>query len=163
MSGILAENNGKHLLIYKGAVEEMLDICSHAFDPGEDKQLHIENDKIVPMDSAMREVILNTSRKLNEEGLRVLLVAIKEYDERPLTYSVADENNMILTGFIGFLDPAKASAKPSIEALQKLGVTLKVLTGDNEIVTKKICRDVGIPINNVLLGHELENISDQDL
>jgi Mg2+-importing ATPase len=76
---------------------------------------------------------------------------------------VADENNMTLTGFIGFLDPAKPSAQPSIEALHQLGITLKVLTGDNEIVTKKICRDVGIPVNNILLGPDLDNISDADL
>nr|MBC7614109.1 magnesium-translocating P-type ATPase [Pseudopedobacter sp.] len=163
MSVILEEKNGKHLLICKGAVEEMLEHCSHAFDPGEDKQLHIENDKIVPMDDAMRKIVLNTSRKLNEEGLRVLLVAIKEDDKRPLTYSVADETKMVLTGFIGFLDPAKPSAKPAIEGLQKLGVSIKVLTGDNEIVTKKICRDVGIPVNHILLGREIELLSDEQL
>lgn len=163
MSVILEEKNGKHLLICKGAVEEMLDLCTNAFDPGEDKQLHIENDKIVPMDEAMRQIILNTSRKLNEEGLRVLLVAIKEYDERPLTYSVADETDMVLTGFVGFLDPAKPSAKPAIEGLQKLGVSIKVLTGDNEVVTKKICRDVGIPVQHVLTGKELEQMSDKEL
>jgi P-type Mg2+ transporter len=163
MSVILEEKSGKHLLICKGAVEEMLDLCSYAFDPGEDKQLHIENDKIVLMDDAMRKIILSTSRKLNEEGLRVLLVAIKEYDERPLTYSVSDENSMVLTGFIGFLDPAKPSAKPAIEGLQKLGVSIKVLTGDNEIVTKKICRDVGIPIQHVLTGNEIEELSDAEL
>ena len=163
MSVILEQRNHKHLLICKGAVEEILDLCTHAFDPGEDKQLHIESDRIIPMDNNMRNIILKTSKKLNEEGLRVLLVAIKEYDERPLTYSVADESNMVLTGFIGFLDPAKPSAKPSIQALQKLGITLKVLTGDNETVTKKICNDVGIPINNILLGNELENISDDEL
>ena len=163
MSVILEESNGKHLLICKGAVEEMLDLCTHAFDPGEDKQLHIENDKIVPMDDTIRELILSTSKKLNKEGLRVLLVAIKENEERPLTYSVADENNLILTGFIGFLDPAKPSAKPAIEGLHKLGVSIKVLTGDNEVVTKKICRDVGIPINNILLGNELEKMSDDEV
>ncbi len=160
MSVILEMKNGKHLLICKGAVEEMLSICSSAFDPGEDRQLHIEQDKVVPMDEKIRANILNTSRKLNEEGLRVLLVAIKEYDERPLTYSVADECNLTITGFIGFLDPAKPSAKPSIEALLKLGVSIKVLTGDNEIVTKKICRDVGIPVNNFLLGSEVEQMDD---
>jgi Mg2+-importing ATPase len=163
MSVILEEANHKHLLICKGAVEEMLGLCSYAFDPGEDNQLQIESDDIVPMDEKMRNTILNTSRKLNEEGLRVLLVAIKEYDERPLTYSVADECDMILTGFIGFLDPAKPSAKPSIEALHQLGVNIKVLTGDNEVVTKKICKDVGIPINNILLGKDLENMSDEEL
>jgi Mg2+-importing ATPase len=163
MSVILDQPNDRHLLICKGAVEEVLGHCSFAFDPGEDRQLHTEQDRIIPMDEKMRETVLKTSKKLNEEGLRVLLVAIKEYDERPLTYSVADETNMVLTGFIGFLDPAKPSAKPSIAALQKLGITLKVLTGDNEIVTKKICRDVGIPINNILLGNDMEHISDEQL
>ena len=163
MSVILEEKNHKHLLICKGAVEEMLDLCSHAFDPGEDDQLQINSDAIVPMDKKMRDTILSTSRKLNEEGLRVLLVAIKEYDERPLTYSVADESKMIMTGFIGFLDPAKPSAKPAIEALYKLGINIKVLTGDNEVVTRKICKDVGIPVNNILLGKDLENLTDDEL
>lgn len=161
MSVILEERNGKHLLICKGAVEEMLEHCSSAFDPGEDKQLHIENDTIVAMDNTMRKIVLETSKKLNEEGLRVLLVAIKEYDERPLNYTIADETNMVLTGFIGFLDPAKPSAKPAIEGLQKLGVNIKVLTGDNEIVTKKICRDVGIPVQHILLGKDIERLSDE--
>jgi Mg2+-importing ATPase len=163
MSVILEQRNHKHLLICKGAVEEMLDLCGYAFNPGEDRQLHAASDTIIPMDEAMRKIVLNTSRKLNEEGLRVLLVAIKEYDERPLTYSVADEQQMVLTGFIGFLDPAKPSASPSIQALQELGVRLKVLTGDNEVVTKKICRDVGIPVTNILLGNELEQMDDTAL
>lgn len=78
------------------------------------------------------------SEKLNAEGLRVLLVAIREFEgNHPLNYSVADENNLILTGFIGFLDPAKPSAEPSIKALHKLGVEVKVITGDNDIVAKK--------------------------
>jgi Mg2+-importing ATPase len=163
MSVILEQANHKHLLICKGAVEEILDLCAYSFDPGEDLQLHIEADKVIPMDENIRKNILQLSKKLNKEGLRVLLVAIKEYDERPLTYSVADESNMILTGFIGFLDPAKPSAKPSIEALHKLGVTLKVLTGDNDVVTKKICKDVGIPVNHILLGNDLDHISDEEL
>jgi Mg2+-importing ATPase len=163
MSVILEDNNHKHLLICKGAGEEVLDLCTHAFDPGEDDALQIKSDAIIPMDEKTREIILKTSRKLNEEGLRVLLVAIKQYDERPLTYSVADESNMILTGFVGFLDPAKPSAKPSIEALHKLGISIKVLTGDNEVVTKKICKDVGIPVNNILLGKDLETMSDEEL
>ncbi|ASU36475.1 magnesium-translocating P-type ATPase [Mucilaginibacter xinganensis] len=163
MSVILEEKNHKHLLICKGAIEEVLDLCSNALDPGVDNKLQIKSDAIIPMDEKMRKTILSISKKLNEEGLRVLLVAVKEYDERPLTYSVADENNMILTGFIGFLDPAKPSAKPSIEALHKLGIQIKVLTGDNEVVTKKICIDVGIPVTNVLLGKELESMSDLEL
>ena len=160
---VILERQHKHLLICKGAVEEMLDLCHRVFDPGEDSQLQIDTDDILPLDERMRQTILETTKKLNKEGLRVLLVAVKEFEERPLTYSVADENDMIVVGFIGFLDPAKSSAKPAIEALHKLGVELKVLTGDNEIVTKKICRDVGIPINHILLGHELEKIGDVEL
>lgn len=163
MSVILEHKNGKQLLICKGAVEEMLDLCSHAFDPGEDRRLHIEKDLVVPMDETMRNTVLRTSQKLNADGLRVLLVAIKECGERPLNYGVADENNLILTGFIGFLDPAKPSARPAIEGLQRLGIDVKVLTGDNEIVTKKICRDVGIPFQQVLSGKEIEAMGDEEL
>ncbi|CAA9194436.1 Magnesium-transporting ATPase, P-type 1 [Flavobacterium bizetiae] len=164
MSVILKMRNGNHLLICKGAVEEILDLCSHSFDPGEDKELHLENDKVIPMDKKMHNTVLQTSKKMNEEGLRVLLVAIREFDgKHPLTYSVQDENNLTLTGFIGFLDPAKPSAKPSIAALQGLGIGVKVLTGDNEIVTKKICNDVGIPVKNIVLGTELETMTQQEL
>ncbi|HTB07777.1 MAG TPA: magnesium-translocating P-type ATPase [Bacteroidia bacterium] len=163
MSVILEQGN-KHLLICKGAVEEMIDICTQAFDPGDNMQLHAERDKIIPMDAKLKENVLKMSRKMNEEGLRVLIVAIKECEaNRPINYAVADESNMILTGFIGFLDPAKPSAAPSIKALQRLGIELKVLTGDNEIVTKKICKDVGIPVTNVLLGSEMETLTDAEL
>jgi len=163
MSVILEGPNHKHLLICKGAVEEVLDLCTHAFDPGEDDSLQIAKDDVIPMDDKMRQIVLNKSRELNEEGLRVLLVAVKEYDERPLTYSKADESDMILTGFIGFLDPAKPSASLAIDALHKLGVTIKVLTGDNEIVAKKICKDVGIPFTHILLGRDLETMTDEEL
>ncbi|PYF75050.1 magnesium-translocating P-type ATPase [Pedobacter nutrimenti] len=163
MSVILEQKNGKHLLICKGAVEEMLDLCSHAFEPGEDHKMHKEKDLVVPMDERMRNTVLETSRRMNADGLRVLLVAIKEYDQRPANYSIADEKDMVLTGFMGFLDPAKPSAKPAIEELQQLGVEVKVLTGDNEIVTRKICKDVGIPFEQVLLGNEVENMVDEEL
>ena len=160
---VILERDHRHLLICKGAVEEVLDLCTHAFDPGEDHELHTETDTVVPMDARMREVVLRTTRKLNEEGLRVLLVAIREFDERPATYSVGDESGLTLTGFIGFLDPAKPSARPSIAALQALGIQIKVLTGDNEIVTKKICREVGIPFQEVLLGIDLDTLDDRTL
>lgn len=164
LSVILKRHNGKHLLICKGAVEEMLELCSHAFDPGEDRSLHIENDLAVPMDDKMRKIVLNTSKKMNEEGLRVLLVAIREFDgSHPLTYSVEDEKQLTLTGFIGFLDPAKPSTKPAIEALYKLGVGVKVLTGDNETVTRKICNNVGISVQHIINGSDLEKISDEEL
>ncbi len=164
MSVILEQKNGKHLLIAKGAVEEMLDLCTHSFNPGKNRQLHVEQDEVVVMDDAMRKKVLETSTALNAKGLRILLLAIREFDgDRPLNYGVADESNLIFTGFIGFLDPAKPSARPSIEALHKLNVEVKVLTGDNETVTKKICTDVGIPIQNIMLGDELALISDEEL
>jgi Mg2+-importing ATPase len=164
MSVVLKMRNGKHLLICKGAVEEMLELCTSTFDPGEDRSLHIENDKVVPMDDTMRKIVLNTSQKMNEEGLRVLLVAIREFEgTHPLTYTVEDEKNLTLTGFIGFLDPAKPSSKPAIEALHKLGIGIKVITGDNETVTKKICNDVGIPVQQLINGSDLENMTDNEL
>jgi Mg2+-importing ATPase len=164
MSVVLKQHNGKHLLICKGAVEEMLELCTHAFDPGDDRSLHVENDRTVPMDDTMRKIVLKTSKKMNEEGLRVLLVAIREFEgAHPLTYAVADEAKLTLTGFIGFLDPAKPSSQPAIEALQKLGIGIKVLTGDNEIITRKICMDVGIPVDRIVNGNELDSIPDTEL
>ncbi|EEI90270.1 magnesium-importing ATPase [Sphingobacterium spiritivorum ATCC 33300] len=164
MSVVLKNANGCHLLICKGAVEEMLSLCTHTFDPGEDRSIHTEQDNIVQMNDTMRDQVMRTARKLNEEGLRVLLVAIREFEgNHPLTYAVEDENKLILTGFIGFLDPAKPSAAPSIKGLQELGIAIKVLTGDNDIVTRKICRDVGIPIRNIMLGDELDMLSAEEL
>ncbi|MBW7890340.1 MAG: magnesium-translocating P-type ATPase, partial [Chitinophagaceae bacterium] len=164
MSVILKQKNGKHLMIAKGAVEEMIDLCSHCFDPGENKQLHLENDEVIALDQAMREKIFAITSSLNAKGLRVLVLATKEFDgDHLLTYNVDDEKDMILTGFIGFLDPAKPSAQPGIEALHKLNIEVKVLTGDNEIVTQKICHDVGIPVKNIIMGKELELLSDEEL
>ncbi|MGJ1196898.1 magnesium-translocating P-type ATPase [Sphingobacterium spiritivorum] len=164
MSVVLKNANGRHLLICKGAVEEMLNLCTHTFDPGEDRSIHTEQDNIVQINDTMRDQVMRTARELNEEGLRVLLVAIREFEgNHPLTYAVEDENKLILTGFIGFLDPAKPSAAPSIKGLQELGIAIKVLTGDNDIVTRKICRDVGIPIRNIMLGDELDMLSAEEL
>jgi Mg2+-importing ATPase len=163
MSVILEEKNGRHLLICKGAVEEVLSLCTHAFDPGTDRQLHVETDTIVPMDEEMRQRITALSKKLNEDGLRILLVAIREFEKRPAGYTLADESDLVLTGFIGFLDPAKPSAKPALDSLMQLGVSVKVLTGDNDIVARKICRDVGLPINKMLLGSDLNSLSDEEL
>jgi len=164
LSVILKQKSGKHLLICKGAVEEMLDLCTRSFDPGEDRKLHIEKDEIITLDDEKRKAIKKIASKLNAQGMRVLVLAIREFpSDHPLTYDVEDESDLILTGFIGFLDPAKPTAKPSIEALQKLHVDIKVLTGDNEIVTKKICKDVGIPVQNIMMGHELEEISNEEL
>lgn len=163
LSVILEKDDGQHLLICKGAVEEMLDICSYAFDPAEDEKLQIFTDEIIPLDTKTRDLILREANKMNEDGIRVLLLAVREFDPRPLDYGVNDESDLVVVGLIGFLDPAKPSANQAIAKLHDLGVDVKVLTGDNEIVTKKICKDVGIPINKIVLGTELDHISDEDL
>ena len=115
LSVILKKKDGKHLLICKGAVEELLSISSYAFDPGEDKKLKIFTDEVIPLDASTRELILRETKKMNEDGMRVLLVAVKEFEPREINYSVADENNLMIVGLIGFLDPAKPSAKEAIE------------------------------------------------
>ncbi|MDQ0477448.1 magnesium-translocating P-type ATPase [Chryseobacterium sp. MDT2-18] len=162
MSVILEEKNRKHFLICKGAVEEMLSVCNRAIDPGADEQSQFFTDAIIPLDENLKNKIIKIIDKLNEDGLRVLLIGVKESDAGPLTYSIADECDLVLTGFIGFLDPAKPTASAAVHELQKLGVNIKVLTGDNGIVTKKICREVGIPVTNVLLGNELEKMTDEE-
>jgi Mg2+-importing ATPase len=163
LSVVLRKKDGKHLLICKGAVEELLSIASFAYDPGDDKQLQIFTDEVVPLDESARALIVREAQRMNENGMRVLLLAVKEFDAREPNYSVADENELIIVGLIGFLDPAKPSAKEAIERLHTLGITVKVLTGDNEIVTKKICKDIGIPVNHIVTGNELDALTDEDL
>jgi len=163
LSVILRKKDGNHLLICKGAVEEILQRSTHAFDPGEDKQLQIFTDDIVPLDNRIKNIILQETQKMNEDGMRVLLLAVREFEPREINYSIADENNLIIAGLIGFLDPAKPSANEAIQQLQRLGVNIKVLTGDNEVVTRKICKDVGIPVNHIMLGHELEKMDEDEL
>ena len=163
MSVVLQQDSGQHLLICKGALEEMLPLCTHAFDPGDDHALHIENDQVILMDNAMKTRIMETANKMNADGFRVLLVAIRHFDSGKIGYGVSDEAQLILTGFIGFLDPPKPSARQTIADLQQLGIQVKVLTGDNETVTRKICSDVGLAIGDVLLGPQIEKMDDAAL
>ena len=106
---------------------------------------------------------MDVSIKMNESGMRVLGVAYKNDVHDTAIYSIEDENEMILAGFMGFLDPAKKSSITAIKSLHEHGVNVKVLTGDNEIVSKKVCRDVGIEVGNALLGTQIENMSDEEL
>lgn len=163
MSVILERTDGSHLLICKGAVEEMLRLCSHAYDPGDDRQLQIDTDLVIPMDEKIRNHILTMSRQLNEEGLRILIVAVKMFSGGEPNYSTDDEQGMIMAGFVGFLDPAKPSAQTALESLQRLGVNVKVLTGDNDVVTRKVCNDVGIHFDKIMLGNDIEKMSDDEL
>ncbi|RAP31198.1 magnesium-translocating P-type ATPase [Brevibacillus laterosporus] len=153
MSVALEKNNGGRILICKGAMEEILSICTEVSTNGQ----------IVPLTSQMTDNIQEVVHGLNTDGLRVVAVAIKHSDSIDNSYSVKDESDMILVGYIGFLDPPKESAATAIQALNKNGVDVKVLTGDNAAVTRKVCKDIGLQVDRIVLGSEIDDITDEML
>ena len=153
MSVVVAEHDEHHLLICKGAVEEILSVCSRVRHGGIDEPLTAE------LLSRVREV----TASLNEEGLRVVAVAAKELPPAKEVYGVPDELDLTLIGYVTFLDPPKESAAPALKALAEHGVTVKVLTGDNELVTGKICGQVGLDARQIVLGAEMESMDDAQL
>ena len=153
MSVVLANGNGHHLLVCKGAVEEMLAIATK----------ERRGDEILPMTDERRREIKAMTRRLNEDGLRVLVVAIKEDAPRGGAYGVADEAELTAVGCLAFLDPPKDTAATAIAALHHHGVTVKVITGDNEAVTRKICREVGLDVENSAQGRDIEPLDDAEL
>ncbi|KEI79613.1 magnesium ABC transporter ATPase [Clostridium botulinum A2 117] len=153
MSVVLKNNEGKRQLITKGAVEEMLSISTLAEYKGE----------VVELTEDIKNKVLRMVTRLNNEGMRVIAIAQKNNIADENNFSVKDESNMVLMGYVGFLDPPKDSAKDAIEALNENGVAVKILTGDNDAVTLKICKEVGLKITNVLLGNEVEKMSDEEL
>jgi Mg2+-importing ATPase len=153
MSVVVAPHNEHHLLICKGAVDEILSICGRVRRGDADE----------PMTPELLERIRAVTAELNEDGLRVVAVASKEMPPNKEIYAVADEADLTLIGYVAFLDPPKESAEPALKALAGHGVAVKVLTGDNELVTAKICREVGLETDTVLLGADVERMSDADL
>lgn len=155
LSIVVADENGKQQLICKGAVEEMLEIATHVR----------EGDKMLELDDARRAALQALAREYNEDGFRVLVLATRELDaQRPAEpLSVADERDMVVQGLLTFLDPPKESAQQAIAALQENGVTVKVLTGDNPVITCKICRDVGLEPGEPLSGLQIEQMDDEEL
>ena len=153
MSVVVAEHEEQHLLICKGAVEEILAVCSRV--------RHGETDE--PLTPELLARVLSVTASLNEDGLRVVAVASKEMHSSKEIYGVADESEMTLIGYVAFLDPPKESATQALEALATHGVTVKVLTGDNELVTTKICRDVGLKFDSILMGSDVERMNDAEL
>ncbi|EMY0617401.1 magnesium-translocating P-type ATPase, partial [Serratia marcescens] len=155
LSIVVADENGKQQLICKGAVEEMLEIATHVR----------EGDKTLELDDARRAALQALAREYNEDGFRVLVLATRELDaQRPADpLSVADERDMVVQGLLTFLDPPKESAQQAIAALQENGVTVKVLTGDNPVITCKICRDVGLEPGEPLSGLQIEQMDDETL
>ena len=153
MSVVVARDDGEHLLICKGAVEEMLSICAYAR----------VGDVTEPMTDERRRDIKEMTHRLNEDGLRVLVVAVQREPSHDRPYSVADESDLIAVGCLAFLDPPKDSAGTAIRALHQHGVEVKVITGDNEAVTRKICREVGLDVTHSVQGKEIESLDDAAL
>ena len=154
MSVVLERGDGTHLLICKGAVEEVFAACTrYAMKDKSGK------DETGTLDDSHLTEAKDTTAKLNADGFRVIAVAFKEMPPGQVAYTVADEAGLTLIGTIAFLDPAKETAGPAIATLKARGVQVKILTGDNDIVSRKICSDVGLPVDRIVLGHEIETLS----
>ncbi|MDC8783822.1 magnesium-translocating P-type ATPase [Paucibacter sp. hw1] len=153
MSVVVSERDDHHELICKGALEEVLAVCTRIREDGQD----------MPLTPERLADIKQRTAALNEQGLRVVAVAMKEEPPHRQAYSVADESNMTLMGYVAFLDPPKESTEPALTALKAHGIEVKILTGDNELVTAKICREVGLEQRGVVLGSQIEAMSDSEL
>jgi P-type Mg2+ transporter len=153
LSVVVAREDGKHILICKGAVEEIFAVCSKYCLDAETGVL----------DERHFEAAKQQTFDLNSDGFRVVAVAYKEMDPSKTTYSIEDEADLTLLGYIAFLDPPKESAREAIAALALKGVLVKVLTGDNEIITRKICHEVGLEPGEILLGSKIASMSDSEL
>lgn len=160
MSVVVEDKQGKRQIITKGAVEEMLQICSHCELDG----------KVIPMTGNMHTMAMNIVHEMNRDGMRVLAVAHKSFIEKDAQFSVEDEREMVLIGYLAFLDPPKESATAAIAKLQQSGVDVKVLSGDNDAVVSTIASKVGLFANvdgqkaklPCITGPEFEKMSDPD-
>ena len=152
MSVVVALPDGQHRLICKGAPEELFRRCPYFEYEGER----------LPMEHILLDDLRLEYENLSADGFRVLAIAYRDFDPKG-TYSKADETDLVLRGYVAFFDPPKESAGPAIEALRQHGIAIKVLTGDNEAVSRKVCREVGIPTDKVLLGAQVESLSDTEL
>ena len=153
MSVIVKDDSNVVSMVTKGALEEMLTISTHVEYRGE----------IIPITEGIRQEVLAEVGQLNRQGLRVLGVGYKSGLREDYAYAVDDESDMILTGYLAFLDPPKPSAAPAIQALLEHGVKTKILTGDNEKVTQAICEKVGLDVEHILLGADIDQMTDQEL
>jgi Mg2+-importing ATPase len=153
MSVVLGRNDGVHILVCKGAVEEVFAACKHYAIDGETG----------PLDEGHLASAMETTAKLNADGFRVVAVAFKEMPPTQATYSVADEADLTLLGYIAFLDPPKETCAAAIATLKASGVQVKILTGDNDIVTRKICHEVGLSVDRIVLGSEMATLSPDEV
>lgn len=152
---VIVENQDQRMLICKGAVEEMLSVATSVR----------ENGQLFPLDDARRQQLLTLADEYNNDGFRVLILATRVLpeDDKRAQYQVSDESNLVVEGFLTFLDPPKETASSAIMALRDNGVGVKVLTGDNPIITTKICREVGLEVGEPLLGRDIDLLDEEAL
>jgi Mg2+-importing ATPase len=153
MSVVLQRARNERVLYCKGAVEEMLDICNRVEDGG----------RLIEISPDLREQLKALRDRLNEDGLRVVAVGFKPLPKDPPSVTVRDEHGLVFSGFIAFLDPAKETTAEALRLLREHGVTVKILTGDNAIVARKICRDVGLDVRHIATGADVELLGDEAL
>jgi len=157
LSVILESRDGSHELICKGAVEEILSVCNWVQYEQDDE---IQELALTP---EILQQVRGVTQQLNQQGLRVVAVARKKLASRKSEYGILDEEDLVLVGYIAFLDPPKESAAPAIRALSEHGVQVKVLTGDSELITSHVCSRVGLENEKILLGADIEKMSDKEL
>jgi Mg2+-importing ATPase len=150
---VVVDYEGDHVLICKGAVEDIYKACTH----------YQVDDEIHLMIDLIKNDLLEEYEELSRDGYRVLGIAYREFPQTKTVFSVADESDLILLGYIAFLDPPKGSAEKAISTLREAGVITKILTGDNALVTRKICKDVGLDGNDVITGDQLLNLDEAQL
>lgn len=150
---VVVDYEGDHVLICKGAVEDIYKCCTH----------YQVDDEVHLMIDLIKNDLLEEYEELSRDGYRVLGIAYREFPQTKTTFSVADEGDLILLGYIAFLDPPKGSAAKAIAQLREVGVATKILTGDNALVTRKICKDVDLDCGDIVTGDRLIGLSEEDL
>lgn len=150
---VIVEYEGDHVLISKGAVEEIYSVCT---------QYQVD-DEVFPLIDIIHDDLYEEVEMLNSNGYRVLAIAYKDFPASKKDFNVSDEKDLILLGYIAFFDPPKDSAAQAIKNLQNTGVKVKILTGDNSLVTKKVCKDVGLQVERVITGEELNRLSPEEV
>jgi P-type Mg2+ transporter len=146
---VVVDYQGDHVLICKGAVEEIYSSCTH----------YQIGDEVYPLIPMIRGDLFEEVEGLNTDGFRVLGIGYREFPREKRQFSAADESELILLGYIAFFDPPKTSTRKALDLLNEVGVRVKVLTGDNQLVTQKVCRDVGLSSDRIVTGAELAVLS----
>jgi len=149
---VIIDYEGDHVLICKGAVEEIFKVCSR----------YQVDEEIHPLIDMLKNDLLEEYQALSADGYRVLAIAYREFPQSKEVFSTADETDLVLLGYIAFFDPPKDTAATALEAMRKTGVITKILTGDNALVTQKVCKDVGLAIDQIVTGDQLVGLSDAE-